>query len=143
MRRFDPHEGFDEASYQLGIIDAFCEMVAAGVKRLALSHPLDARLLPVLEGAAGAMAASYGVRSRIEREFIPTDLAPPGAVAGKIVILFYRDDSAILEYDRLAKECRELVAAGAYTPGERKDITLRLCSLLGYPGSRLRSLYPD
>ena len=31
----------DRFSYELGAADCFCEMVRAGVKRLALAHPCD------------------------------------------------------------------------------------------------------
>ena len=33
----------DGYSYQCGVIDAFNEVVRAGVKRIALSHPVDSR----------------------------------------------------------------------------------------------------
>ena len=33
----------DAYSYQCGVMDAFCEMVHAGVKRIALSHPCPTR----------------------------------------------------------------------------------------------------
>ena len=33
----------DEYSYQCGVIDAFNEVVRAGVKRIALSHPVDTK----------------------------------------------------------------------------------------------------
>ena len=33
----------DRFSYHLGAADCFCEMVRAGVKRIALSHPCDSR----------------------------------------------------------------------------------------------------
>ena len=33
----------DSFSYQCGVVDAFNEMVAAEVKALALSHPMDTR----------------------------------------------------------------------------------------------------
>ena len=33
----------DVYSYQCGVMDAFCEMVHAGVKRIALSHPFPTR----------------------------------------------------------------------------------------------------
>ena len=31
----------DKLSYHLSAVDCFCEMVRAGVKRIALSHPCD------------------------------------------------------------------------------------------------------
>lgn len=33
----------DQYSYELGVMDVFCEMTAAGVKKLAMSHPCDTR----------------------------------------------------------------------------------------------------
>ena len=33
----------DRYSYQCGVIDAFNEVVRAGVKRIALSHPVDTK----------------------------------------------------------------------------------------------------
>ena len=38
MNKFDSLDSF---SYQCGVIDAFNEVVKAGVKRIALSHPTD------------------------------------------------------------------------------------------------------
>ena len=33
----------DKFSYKLGAADCFCEMVRAGVKKIALAHPCDTR----------------------------------------------------------------------------------------------------
>ena len=33
----------DSYSYHLGAADCFCEMVAAGVKKIALSHPCNSK----------------------------------------------------------------------------------------------------
>ena len=33
----------DHFSYELGAADCFCEMVRAGVKKLALAHPCDTK----------------------------------------------------------------------------------------------------
>lgn len=131
MTRLYP--GFDEASYQLGIIDAFCEMVRAGVKDLALSHPLAPEDFERLEKASNAIAERYGVLCLVERDFIPTDLAPAEAVAGKVVILFYRDDRVIAAYGSLKAEVARLKAAGSYTSEARRDITGKLGALLGHP----------
>ena len=35
----EPRREIDRYSYHLGAMDSFCEMVAAGVKKLAMSHP--------------------------------------------------------------------------------------------------------
>jgi hypothetical protein len=132
-RLSDLLDGFDEASFQLGIIDAFCEMVSVGVKGLALSHPLVPEEFARLEKAATAIAERYTVHSHAERDFIATDLAPTEAVAGKVVMLFYRDEWIITAYGRLKAEVAALQEAGAYTPAARRDITARLRMLLGHP----------
>ena len=110
MKLAELYPGFDEASYQLGIIDAFCELVRAGVKALALSHPLDPETFDRLEKASNAIAERYGVRCLVERDFIPTDLAPAEALAGKVVILLYRDDRVIAAYGSLKAEVARLEA---------------------------------
>ncbi len=133
----------DGPSYQLGIIDSFCEMVAAGVKRLALSHPLEKREYSELEAAVGVIAGRYGVSFKLEDAFPITDLSPPGSMAGKVVVLFFTDPRTQDEYERLAEAARELARKGEYDAAARKVATLRLCDLLGYPQARLRSLYPE
>lgn len=143
MKPADLYPGFDEVSYQLGIIDAFCEMVAAGVKGLALSHPLAPEVFAALEKAAGAIAAGYGVENLVERDFVRTDFSPDSVVSGKVVILLYKDSRVADEYARL----KDLTAAqerqGSYNAAQRKEATLALCRLLGYPQAKLDSLYPD
>ena len=39
----EPRREIDQYSYHLGAMDSFCEMVAAGVKKLAMSHPCATR----------------------------------------------------------------------------------------------------
>ena len=36
-------KSIDSFSYKLGAADCFCEMVRAGVKKIALAHPCDSR----------------------------------------------------------------------------------------------------
>ena len=53
----------DRFSYELGAADCFCEMVRAGVKRLALAHPCDSpqerdQSLPYFE----ELCRKYGVK---------------------------------------------------------------------------------
>ena len=67
----------DRFSYHLGAADCFCEMVRAGVKRIALSHPCDSRqerdaFLPEFD----RLCEKYGVRYSVEDHAFLTDLFP-------------------------------------------------------------------
>ena len=56
------HE-IDTYSYRCGVMDCFCEMVRAGVKSLALSHPVDSQAeWDELASFADQIARHYGVR---------------------------------------------------------------------------------
>ena len=59
----------DTFSYELGAADCFCEMVRAGVKRLALAHPCDSprsgtSTCPISRSCAGSTASSSTWRTR-------------------------------------------------------------------------------
>ena len=55
-------ELMDEFSYQLGVMDAFCEMVHAHVKPLALSHPFNSEAeLKHYQPYAEKLAVQYGI----------------------------------------------------------------------------------
>mgnify|MGYP006974119394 CR=1 FL=1 len=61
MNKFDSLDSF---SYQCGVIDAFNEVVKAGVKRIALSHPTDTlaecqALIPFSEQICRQYAAAH------------------------------------------------------------------------------------
>ena len=57
----------DKRSFALGMITAFCECVAGGCKRLALSPPLTAREYAALEEEARALIARHGLICYHER----------------------------------------------------------------------------
>ena len=54
----------DTFSYELGAADCFCEMVRAGVKRLALAHPCDSPQERDQYLRAGSTASSSTWRMR-------------------------------------------------------------------------------
>ena len=51
----------DAYSYGLGVMDCFCEMVSAGLKTLAMSHPCDTREDSYLQDAE-KLCRKYGVK---------------------------------------------------------------------------------
>lgn len=122
----------DIFSYRLGAADCFCEMVRAGVKRLALAHPCDTpeerdAFLPEFERLCG----KYGVKLYVEDRPLLTDLFPLSMNREKYNAVFYQDDAALAEYLSLKKEKAAASADGSY--GRRRlDIARRFGKLLSY-----------
>ena len=56
----------DRTSFQLGMINCFAEMVAVGVKRLAISPPLAPEDYELLKDASEKIVAGSGIRSHLE-----------------------------------------------------------------------------
>lgn len=122
----------DRFSYQLGAADCFCEMVRAGVKKLALAHPCETReerdaFLPEFRRLCG----NYGVKLYVEDEPLLTDLFPLSLNRGKFNAIFYQDDSVLEEYLSLKEEKKKALAAGTYG-GSREAIARRYGRLLSY-----------
>ena len=131
----------DAFSYECGVIDCFNEMVYAGVKSLALSHPMDSAeerdaLLPY----ARELCQRYGNQLYIEDEPLLSDLFPLSLNRGKHNILFYRAGHVLEEYLRLKERKAALVAEGAYFGGNRTQIAREYGRLLSYSPETVRSL---
>ena len=131
----------DHYSYHLGAADCFCEMVRAGVKKLALSHPCDSKserdgFLPEFQ----KLCEKYGVKLYVEDDPLLTDLFPLSLNKGKYNVLFYQDDSVLQEYLNLKKEKRQAREAGTYTPECRLRIARQYGQLLSYTEAGINRL---
>ncbi len=120
----------DKFSYHLGAADCFCEMVRAGVKRIALSPPCDTKeerdsFLPEFD----KLCEKYGVHYYVEDEAFLTDLFPMSLNRGKFNVIFYQDEAALREYLDLKAEKEKAVVAGNYDDN-REDIARRYGKLL-------------
>ena len=85
----EPRREIDRYSYHLGAMDSFCEMVAAGVKKLAMSHPCATKeerdsFLPEVK----RICDSYGILFYPEDEAFLTDLFPEELNRGTYNYLF-------------------------------------------------------
>lgn len=123
----------DRFSYQLGAADCFCEMVRAGIKGLALSHPCESRaerdaFLPEFH----RLCEKYNVKLYVEGEPFLTDLFPLSLNRGKYNVLFYQDEDVLQSYLDLKREKLQAQEVGAYTPEKRLDIARRYGRLLSY-----------
>lgn len=131
----------DPYSYQCGVIDCFNEMLAAGVKRLALSRPMDSaaerdELIPF----ARESCRRYGSKLYIEDQPLLTDLFPLSMNLGKYNILFYRADHILEQYLRLKAHKEELLREKVYFGGNRTQIAWDYGRLLSYPEEAIRRL---
>ena len=123
----------EEYSYCCGVIDAFNEMVAAGVKRLALSHPCASakereELLPFSE----EICKKYGTSYYAEDALLTSDLFAVSDSLGKYLILYYRDKEILEKYLALKEKKRELCRRGEYCGEARRQIALDFAWLLSY-----------
>lgn len=131
----------DKYSYQLGAADCFCEMVRAGVKKIALAHPCDTRgerdaFLPDFE----RLCAEYGVKMYREDDAFLTDLFPVSMNKGKYNAIFYQEDQALQAYLDLKEEKRRAQADGTYAGEKRRDIAWRYGKLLSYTDEGIQRL---
>lgn len=134
----------DPISYQCGVIDCFNEMVRAGVKALALSHPMDtAEQRDALIPFAQTVCQQYGTKYYIEDEPLLTDLFPISMNLGKYNMLFYRADHILEQYLRLKRWKEALVREKVYFGGNRAQIAWDFGRLLSYPDEAIRRLIAD
>ena len=113
-------------------MDAFCEIVAAGVKKLALSHPINSEeelcsLLPY----AKQLCRQYGIQYYEERELLITDLFPFRLNKGHYNILFLREAATLQAYLALKKRKEDALRLGIYEQ-QRTKLALDFGELLSY-----------
>ena len=130
----------DAFSYKLGAADCFCEMVRAGVKRLALAHPCNTKeerdqYLPYFEKLCG----EYGVKLYVEDVPLLTDLLPLSMNRGKFNAIFYQEEAVLQEYLGLKAEKEQALKEGTYGQ-KRRDIAWRYGKLLSYTDEGIRRL---
>ena len=114
----------DAYSFALGVCEAFCEVVRAGVKRIALG----ADFLSACE----AVARKYGCKAYYLKEPLITDLFPVSLNRSKQNIVFYREDRDLEEFLSIQHDKQALIAENNYTGENRRQIAVRYGHLLSY-----------
>ena len=130
----------NQKDYHCGVIDAFNEMVANGVKQLALSHPFDSseerkEMLPFVE----AICAKYHTSYYLEDRPLISDLFPAAGNKNKYMSLFYRDEQVIRHYLNLKQVKAESLRRKEYFT-VRAAIAYQFGALLSYPQQRIAEL---
>lgn len=137
----------DKYSYDLGVMDCFCEMVSTGLKKLALSHPYTTGLErdAYLDGVK-KLCAQYGVSYYVEDELIETDLFPRKPRQRQYLYLFYRTEDVLEAYLRLKEQQRSLDERNnTEEPGtdigqQRRELAREFGRLLSYPEDGIERL---
>lgn len=127
----------DPYSFALGVCEAFCEVVRAGVKRVALSHPFTEDELQNTLGedflpACEIIAQKYGCKAYYLKEPLITDLFPVSLNRGKQNVVFYREDRDLEEFLSIQRNKQKLIAENNYTGEDRRQIAVRYGHLLSY-----------
>ncbi|MDX2005937.1 MAG: hypothetical protein SFU83_11720 [Meiothermus sp.] len=129
----------DSDAFALGVIFAFCEMVAAGVKQLALSEPATPERMQAILPEARRMAEQFKVELYLETDLIQTDLFPAYQAGGKQVLLIYRGD-ALERYLALKRERERLSLGRGYAGEPRRRLARAWGKLLSYSDARINEL---
>ncbi|MCP4898802.1 MAG: hypothetical protein GY906_17670 [bacterium] len=133
MNETRPQPDIDRPSFMLGMINCFVEMVACGVKQLALSPPMSPEDYKLLADASAQIAERSGVRWHLEESLIVTDLQTPDFTKNKCTVLYFKQPETLEEYLGLKQRKSELEAEGRYGTDERRQISREFMRLLGYP----------
>lgn len=122
-----------ENSHQkhLGGMAAMAEMVAADVKPLALSEPMESAEAEAIWAEASAIAEKYGVEVFRETELIKTMLFPESVADGKEVLVFHKPNALEAYLD-----LKKTIAEGKNSIDEAR----RFGRLLGYPNQHINTL---
>ena len=128
----------DRYSYELGVMDCFCEMVAAGLKTLAMSHPCDTKEeRDSYEEDVRRLCDSYGIQYYPEDEPFLTDLFPEELNKDKFNYLFFRDPETLGRYMALKREKVHMIKEGRYQGENRRHIAAQFGRRLSYPEARI------
>ena len=128
----------DRYSYELGVMDCFCEMVAAGLKTLAMSRPCDTKEeRDSYEEDVRRICDSYGIQYYPEDEPFLTDLFPEELNKDKFNYLFFRDPETLGRYMALKREKVHMIKEGIYQGENRRHIAAQFGRLLSYPEERI------
>jgi catechol 2,3-dioxygenase-like lactoylglutathione lyase family enzyme len=117
-----------------GQVESFAEMVAAGVKPIALSPPMTTAEMDLFIPVMERLAEKYGVQYHRESALIQTDLFPVAASEGKEVLIIYQNPIFLQSYQNLKSDLESSAAE------DKEELGRRFGRLLGYPVWKINEL---
>ncbi len=147
MAMGNEHGEIDAFSFQLGMINCFVEMVACGVKPLALSPPLPPAEYEAVKPYSDRMVNEFRIQSHLEKSLMVTSLQSPGFTRNKWSILYFKNRGVLTSYFELKERQKERIDSNRYDDLAQKEISVSFMRLLGYPPdvieSKLSGAHPD
>ncbi len=123
----------DEFSYKVGMINCFVEMVACGVKKLAISSPLTPNEYDQIKEASDKIVNGFGIKSYLDKTVIVSALASEDFTKDKWSILYYKTDAVLESYLAIKKREDTLKKQGEYDKKAYEDVSRDFMRLLSYP----------
>jgi hypothetical protein len=133
----------DLRSYRLGEIEAFSEMVAKGLKTVAISDVLTTEEADAIVNDSQYIAEKYGVQNYREPDLLVTNLFDESITKGKTVILIFKSPDTLAAYKQLKAEKARLIKEGHYDSAAQVDISRRFGRMLSYPDKEIERLLLD
>ena len=115
------------------MINCFVEMVACGVKELAISPPIKPEEYTLISKYSDEIVVGFGIKSYLEKNLLITHLQSEDFTKGKWSILYYKNDTTLKKYLQLKQDSRELEANGRNQEKTLKKISRDFLKLLSYP----------
>jgi catechol 2,3-dioxygenase-like lactoylglutathione lyase family enzyme len=131
-----------EFQKESGSLEVFMEMVQAGVKPIALSHPMSSVEAQLFLPEAKRLSEKYEVEFFRESALIDTDLFNDSVMIGKEVLVIYKGNSLAV-YEMLKSQAAQLMKTGEYSGAKKEAISRAFGRLLGYPTSRINDLLAE
>ncbi|MCB2167905.1 MAG: hypothetical protein KQI78_09595 [Deltaproteobacteria bacterium] len=132
-------KGIDPFSFQLGMINCFAEMVACGVKQLAISPPLSTAEYEALAPYSDQIVKGFGIASYLEKSLMVTLLQSPEFTQNKCSILYYKTETTLAAYLELKERQTRLIASDGYDADAQKALSVAFMNLLSYPSDVIES----
>jgi hypothetical protein len=129
----------DKFSFQLGMINCFAEMVACGVKKLAISPPLLPSQYETIAPYSKKIVEGFAIESYLENSLLITLLQSPEFTRGKCSILYYKSGAILETYLELKARQAALVESGRYDVQDQEEISIAFMELLTYPPEVIRA----
>lgn len=130
----------DRISFQLGMINCFVEMVACGVKKLALSPPLSPGDYEKIKDSSKEIVKGFNIKSYLEKSLLVTGLQSEDFTKGKWSILYYEKDEILQQYLELKKVKAELEKDGNYDKAAAQEVSRDFMRLLTYPEDKIEEI---
>ena len=123
----------DRISYEVGMINCFIEMVACGMKPMAISPPIEPENLEMIEKISKELSEGFHTKYYVVESLVITDIQSADFTRGKNSILYYKDDAILKEYEEIDRKVAELTSKGEYEGQIRRDLSIEFGKMLGYP----------